>query len=42
VCAVQPGGIAVVLLPDSGNRYLSKFFDDDWMRENGLVPAAWA
>jgi cystathionine beta-synthase len=27
----------VVLLPDSGSRYLSKVFDDDWMRENGFV-----
>ena len=27
--------IVVVLLPDSGSRYLSKVFNDDWMRENG-------
>lgn len=27
----------VVLLPDSGNRYMSKAFDDDWMRENGFL-----
>ena len=27
----------VVLLPDSGNRYMSKVFDDDWMRENGFL-----
>lgn len=27
----------VVILPDSGNRYLSKAFDDDWMRENGFM-----
>ncbi len=26
----------VVLLPDSGSRYLSKVFNDDWMRENGF------
>ena len=24
-------------MPDSGNRYLSKVFDDDWMRENGFL-----
>jgi cystathionine beta-synthase len=31
--------LVVVLLPDSGERYLSKIFNDDWMRENGfLVP----
>lgn len=27
----------VVLLPDSGSRYLSKVFNDDWMRENGYL-----
>ncbi len=26
----------VVLLPDSSSRYLSKFLNDDWMRENGM------
>jgi cystathionine beta-synthase len=33
--------IAVVILPDSGSRYLSKVFDDDWMRENGFLEAPW-
>jgi len=28
--------VVVVLLPDSGDRYLSKLFDDEWMRENGF------
>lgn len=27
----------VVLLPDSASRYLSKIFDDEWMRENGFL-----
>jgi cystathionine beta-synthase len=27
----------VVLLPDSGSRYLSKVFNDDWMRENSFL-----
>jgi cystathionine beta-synthase len=27
----------VVLLPDSGSRYLSKIFNDDWMREYGYL-----
>jgi len=27
----------VVIMPDSGNRYLSKMFNDNWMRENGLL-----
>lgn len=32
--------IVVVLLPDSGSRYLSKIFDDAWMRENGFLEDA--
>src|SRR5579859_1975659 len=32
--------IVVVLLPDSGTRYLSKVFDDAWMRENGFLAHA--
>lgn len=31
----------VVLLPDSGSRYLSKVFDDDWMRENRFLGSEW-
>lgn len=27
----------LILLPDSGSRYLTKFYDDDWMRENGFM-----
>lgn len=38
VHALKPGQIAVVLLPDTGSRYLSKFYDDNWMRENGFLP----
>jgi len=34
--------LVVVILPDSGSRYLSKVFDDDWMRENGFLESAWA
>ncbi len=31
--------VVVVLLPDTGERYLSKIYNDDWMREHGfLVP----
>lgn len=33
--------VVVVILPDSGSRYLSKLFDDDWMRENGFLERAW-
>jgi cystathionine beta-synthase len=32
---IGAGQRVVVLLPDSGSRYLSKVFNDDWMRENG-------
>ncbi|MBM2850631.1 MAG: cbs [Anaerolineales bacterium] len=37
-----PERLVVVILPDSGSRYLSKVFDDDWMRENGFLESAWA
>ncbi|MGQ0535224.1 MAG: cystathionine beta-synthase, partial [Methanobacteriota archaeon] len=30
--------VVVVLIPDSGERYLSKFYNDDWMRENRFLP----
>lgn len=33
---LKPGQIAIVILSDSDNRYLSKVFDDNWMRENGF------
>jgi cystathionine beta-synthase len=28
--------LVVVILPDSGRGYLSKVFNDDWMRANGF------
>lgn len=28
---------ALVILPDSGSRYLSKVYNDNWMRENGFL-----
>lgn len=31
----------VALLPDSAARYLSKIFDDEWMRENGFLDDPW-
>lgn len=30
----------LVILPDSGNRYLSKVYNDDWMREHGMLSDA--
>ncbi len=31
--------VIVVILPDSGRNYLSKLYDDGWMREHGLLDA---
>lgn len=39
---LESGDIVVVILPDSGSRYLSKVFDDDWMRENGFLEEPWS
>jgi cystathionine beta-synthase len=33
--------MVVAVLPDSGNPYLSKFYNDDWLRENGWEPDDW-
>ncbi|MEC7946841.1 MAG: cystathionine beta-synthase [Myxococcota bacterium] len=33
----REGLVAVVLLPDSATKYLSKIFNDAWMRENGFL-----
>ncbi|MBW8011588.1 MAG: cystathionine beta-synthase [Chloroflexi bacterium] len=38
---LPPERLVVVLLPDSGSRYLSKVFDDKWMRENGFLESEW-
>lgn len=32
-----PTDVIVVLIPDTGRGYLSKAFNDTWLRENGLV-----
>ena len=32
-----PDELVVVVVPDSGRNYLGKIFDDDWMREQGLL-----
>ncbi len=36
---IPEGATVVVVLPDSGDRYLSKFYSDDWLREKGFVDA---
>ena len=33
----DPEAYVVTLLPSWGERYLSKMYDDDWMRENGFL-----
>ena len=35
--ALGPERTMVVVFPDSGSRYLSKVFSDDWMREHGFL-----
>ena len=35
---IGPGKIVVVIICDSGDRYLSKCFDDDWMKDMGYLP----
>ena len=34
---LDEGALVVVLLPDSGRSYLSKVFNDEWMRQNGFL-----
>ena len=41
VQSLDQDDFAVVILPDSGARYLSKVFDDEWMREYGFLESAW-
>ncbi|MCH8129059.1 MAG: pyridoxal-phosphate dependent enzyme [Acidobacteria bacterium] len=37
VAEERPDDLVVVLLPDSGRNYLTKIFNDDWMREKGFI-----
>jgi cystathionine beta-synthase len=34
---LEPGARVVTLFPDSGNRYLSTIYNDDWMRAHGFL-----
>ncbi len=34
---VGKGKTIVVILPDSGNSYVTKYFSDEWMRDNGFL-----
>ena len=33
----SPEDVVVVLLHDSGSRYIGKIYNDDWMREKGFL-----
>ena len=35
----DPKALIVAILPDTGERYLSKLYSDEWMRENQLLDA---
>ena len=34
---VGAGKVIVVVLTDSGNRYITKFYSDEWMKDNGFL-----
>ncbi len=34
---LKPDDVMVILMPDSGTRYVSKFYNDEWMRTNGFM-----
>ena len=33
----DPDALVVCILPDTGERYLSKLYDDEWMRDNDMM-----
>jgi len=37
---IPEGSTVVIILPDSGDRYLTKVYSDDWMREQGFLDQA--
>jgi cystathionine beta-synthase len=38
--SAQSGQVVVVIIPDTGERYLSKVHSDEWMRDNRLLDAS--
>ena len=34
---LKPDDLMVIILPDSGTRYISKVYNDEWMRTNGFL-----
>lgn len=39
---LEPDDLMVVLIPDTGERYLSKVYNEDWLRENQLLESSLA
>jgi cystathionine beta-synthase len=39
---MKPGSRVVAILPDSVRNYMTKFVDDAWMRQHGLLEVDWA
>lgn len=39
---LKPDDLMVVLIPDTGERYLSKVYNEDWLRENQLLESSLA
>jgi cystathionine beta-synthase len=35
--STDPDALFVVLLPDSGRNYVGKLYNDEWLRENGII-----
>jgi cystathionine beta-synthase len=35
--AMRPDQVVVTIIPDTGERYLSKLYDDNWMLEKGIL-----
>ena len=39
--AIGQAAMIVVIMPDAGNPYLSKLYNDEWLRDNGFEPDDW-
>ena len=40
--AAGQAAMIVVIMPDAGNPYLSKLYNDEWLRDNGFEPDDWS
>ena len=36
---LKPTDVVVALFPDHGSRYLGKIYNDEWMKQQGFMPA---